>query len=37
MAFTYENNKYRKGGAVLPAEVFFASLNQEQNVVEIKM
>jgi cellobiose phosphorylase len=37
MAFTYENNKYRKGGAVIPAEVFFAVLNQEKNIVEIRL
>jgi len=37
IAYIYENNKYRKGGAVIPAEMFFALLNQEHNMVKITM
>jgi cellobiose phosphorylase len=33
--FGYEENKYRKGGAVIPAGQFVAMLNQEENSVEI--
>jgi 1,2-beta-oligoglucan phosphorylase len=33
--FGYEENKYRKGGAVIPAGQFIAMLDQEENSVEI--
>ena len=33
--FMYEENKYRQGGAVIPADQFIAMLNQEDNIVEI--
>ena len=35
--FTYENNKYRKGGAVIPTERFLAMLNQQDNKVEVHL
>jgi cellobiose phosphorylase len=35
--FTYEENKYRKGGAVIPAEQFSDYLNQQVNIVEIQL
>jgi cellobiose phosphorylase len=37
MKFTLENNKYRTGGAVIPAEKFLAMLDQLQNVVDIQL
>jgi cellobiose phosphorylase len=33
--FTYEDNKYRQGGAVIQTEHFLAMLNSLENVVEI--
>ncbi len=33
--FKYEQNKYRHGGAVIPADQFLAMLNQQDNIVEI--
>lgn len=35
--FTFEVNKYRKGGAVIPADQFLALLNQQANMVEIHL
>jgi len=35
--FTYEENKYRKGGAIIPAEQFLAPLNQKINIVNISV
>jgi len=35
--FRYEENKYRAGGAVVPAEQFFAMLDRRENVVEIRL
>jgi cellobiose phosphorylase len=33
--FIYEDNKYRKGGAVIPVDQFLALLDQPENIVEI--
>ncbi len=33
--FTYEANKYRLGGAVIPVEQFSAMMNQQDNTIEI--
>jgi cellobiose phosphorylase len=35
--FTYENNKYRLGGAVIPAGQFLARLNMQDNIIEIQL
>jgi cellobiose phosphorylase len=35
--FTYEENKYRNGGAVVPSERLLSFLNQQVNVVEIQL
>ncbi len=35
--FIYEENKYRKGGAVIPADQFLDALNQKSNFVEISL
>jgi 1,2-beta-oligoglucan phosphorylase len=35
--FGYEENKYRKGGAVIPTDQFLALLNQQHNIVEITL
>jgi cellobiose phosphorylase len=35
--FTFENNKYRKGGAVIPIDQFIALLNRQENIVEIQL
>ena len=35
--FTYEENKYRKGGAVIPAEQFLARLERRDNIVEVRL
>ncbi len=35
IAFTFESNSYRKGGAVIPADLFLSLLNQPENTVEI--
>jgi 1,2-beta-oligoglucan phosphorylase len=35
--FTYEENKYRKGGAVIPTDLFLACLAQHVNLVEIQL
>jgi cellobiose phosphorylase len=35
--FELEENKYRKGGAVIPKDLFNSLLNKENNVVEIVM
>ncbi|HEX7412191.1 MAG TPA: amylo-alpha-1,6-glucosidase, partial [Bacteroidales bacterium] len=37
ITFSYEENKYRQGGAVVPADQFLALLNLKQNIVEIKL
>jgi cellobiose phosphorylase len=37
VVFTYEENKYRKGGAVIPASEFLAMLNKQENTVEIEL
>jgi hypothetical protein len=33
--FTYEENKYRQGGAVIPTDQFLAMLNKKENTIEI--
>ena len=33
--FTEEENKYRKGGAVIPLDLFSSMLNQQENTLEI--
>jgi 1,2-beta-oligoglucan phosphorylase len=33
----YEENEYRKGGALIPKDQFIALLNNQENLVEIKM
>jgi hypothetical protein len=35
--FKHEENKYRKGGAVISAEQFLARLDQQENIVEVKL
>jgi cellobiose phosphorylase len=35
--FTYEDNKYRKGGAVIPADQFLTMLNKQDNNIEIQL
>ncbi len=35
--FTYEDNKYRKGGAVIPVNQFTAMLDKQENIIEIQM
>jgi cellobiose phosphorylase len=35
--FTYEDDKYRKGGAVILADEFLAKLDREKNLVEIRL
>jgi cellobiose phosphorylase len=35
--FKYEENKYRKGGAVISAEQFLAMLDRQQNIVEVRL
>jgi cellobiose phosphorylase len=35
--FTIEENKYRKGGAVIPSEQFRAMLRHDSNIVEIQL
>jgi len=35
--FTLEENKYRLGGAVIPAEQFLAMLDRQENTVEIRL
>ncbi|MEI7499020.1 MAG: amylo-alpha-1,6-glucosidase [Bacteroidota bacterium] len=35
--FTFECNKYRLGGAVIPSNQFLAMLNQQENTVEIQL
>ena len=35
--FTYENNKYRQGGAVIPTTQFLAMLNKQDNIIEIQL
>jgi len=37
VSFNYEENKYRKGGAVIPSGLFLSFLNQQVNVVEIQL
>jgi 1,2-beta-oligoglucan phosphorylase len=37
LKFTHEENKYRQGGAVIPADLFSAMLNHEDNTVEIQL
>jgi cellobiose phosphorylase len=33
--FAHETNRYRNGGAVMPADLFFAMLDQQENIVEV--
>ena len=33
--FKYEENKYRQGGAVIPADQFLAMLDRQENIVEV--
>jgi cellobiose phosphorylase len=35
--FTYEDNKYRQGGAVIPTNQFLALLNKPDNTIEIQL
>jgi cellobiose phosphorylase len=35
--FTYENNKYRQGGAVIQSDQFITMLNLQDNIVEIQL
>ena len=35
--FTYEDNKYRQGGAVIPMAVFLALLDLKENIAEIEL
>jgi cellobiose phosphorylase len=35
--FAYEDNKYRRGGAVIPSSLFLAMLNKRDNTVEVLM
>ena len=35
--YTFETNKYRKGGAVIPVDQFIALLNRQENIVEIQL
>ncbi len=35
--FTYEDNKYRHGGAIIPTDQFLAMLNTQDNTIEIKL
>jgi cellobiose phosphorylase len=35
--FTYEENKYRTGGAVISAEQFLAMLDRQENIVEVRL
>jgi hypothetical protein len=35
--FTYDENKYRKGGAVIPSDQFLDWLQQKNNIVEIRL
>jgi 1,2-beta-oligoglucan phosphorylase len=35
--FTYEENKYRKGGAMITADQFLAMLRQGENIVEVRL
>jgi len=35
--FTYEDNKYRRGGAVIPADRFLAMLNRRDNSIDIQL
>lgn len=35
--FTFEDNKYRKGGADIPSDLFLSCLNQQVNIVEIQL
>jgi cellobiose phosphorylase len=35
--FIYEDNNYRLGGAVIPADQFKAMLNRKENIIEIQM
>jgi len=35
--FKYEENKYRQGGAVIPADQFLAMLDRQENIVEVRL
>jgi len=35
--FKYEENKYRQGGAVIPADQFLAMLDRQENTVEVTL
>ena len=35
--FKYEENKYRKGGAVISADQFLAMLDRQENIVEVRL
>jgi len=35
--FTRGNNKYRQGGAVIPADQFLAQLDQQENLIEVNL
>ena len=35
--FSLQENKYRKGGAVIPSELFLSLLDMQMNIVEITL
>lgn len=37
IVITHENNKYRNGGAVIPADYFLPLLNRHENIIEINL
>jgi len=37
MVFNYEDNKYRKGGAVIPSDIFLSMMNEQENIIEITL
>lgn len=37
MVYTFEENTYRKGGAVIPVKHFLDLLNDQNNIIEVKM
>jgi hypothetical protein len=37
LEFNYAENKYRKGGAIIPAEELLSKLNQQNNSVVISL
>ena len=37
ISFTYEESKYRKGGAVISVEQLLAMLDRRENIVEVRL